>query len=84
MAGAPVRTIRYPMHQEPNAERVGHYLVTPLTQSTDHGLFAAAVSIRRGVYDRIFKFIPRFASDVQATQYALAEGRSMVLQNQLG
>jgi hypothetical protein len=35
------------------------------------------------VYDRIFRFIPAFACHAQAAQYALAQGRSMVLQNQL-
>lgn len=72
------------MLKKQNAERVGNYVVTPLTKSSDSGLFAASVSIRRGVYDRIVRFIPRFACDIQATQYALAEGRSMVLQNRLG
>ena len=72
------------MHKKQNAERVGNYVVTPLDQPMEHGMFAASVSIRRGVYDRIFKFIPCFASYKQAAQYALAEGRSMVLQNQLG
>lgn len=71
------------MSQVLTAERVGNYVVTPLTKSTDSGLFAAAVSIRRGMHDRIFRFIPHFASDARATQYALAEGRSMVLRNQL-
>lgn len=84
MACAAMRSICSPMHQEQNAERVGSYVVTPLTKPTEQGLFAAAVSIRRGVYDRIFKFVPRFSSDVQAIQYALTEGRSLVLQNQLG
>ncbi|MFT3815349.1 MAG: hypothetical protein QM740_18570 [Acidovorax sp.] len=72
------------MPQKQNAERVGNYVVTPLTKSAEHGLFAASVSIRRGMYDRIFQFIPSFACDMQAAQYALAEGRNMVLRNQLG
>lgn len=72
------------MQKTQNAERVGDYVVTPLTKPADSGNFAASVSIRRGAYDRIFKFVPRFSSDVQATQYALKEGRSLVLQKQLG
>jgi hypothetical protein len=67
-----------------HAELVGSYVLTPLTSTTEQGLFAASVSIRRGVYDRIFRFIPRFACAAQATQYALAEGRSLVLCNRLG
>lgn len=72
------------MHPTTLVERVGDYVVTPLPSLPEQGSFAAAVSIRRGVYDRIFRFIPRFASAAQATQYALAEGRSLVLRQQLG
>lgn len=71
------------MSEEKNIERIGRYVVTALTQSTEVG-FSASVSIRRGNYDRIFRFFPRFACDSQAIQYALTEGRSMVLQGQLG
>ncbi len=66
-----------------NTLTVGKFLVTPLTKITDHGDYASAVSIRRGVYDRIIRFIPRFESDAHAARYALREGRSMVLRNQL-
>lgn len=66
-----------------NIERVGNYVVTALIKLTESGQFAAAVSIRRGMHDRIFRFIPRFASDAGAARYALDEGRSMVLHNQL-
>ncbi|HQQ69427.1 MAG TPA: hypothetical protein PLL92_03815 [Alicycliphilus sp.] len=72
------------MPKKPNAERVGDYVVTPLAKFTEQGLFAASVSIRRGMHDRIFRFIPRFACATQAIQYALTEGRSMVLLNRLG
>jgi hypothetical protein len=71
------------MPEETNTERVGRYVVTPFAQSTEAG-FCASVSIRRGCYDRVFRFIPRFACDRQALQYALTQGRSMVLQGQLG
>jgi hypothetical protein len=71
------------MLEKQNTERVGEYIVTPFTKSTVAGV-AASVSIRRGMYDRIFRFVPRFACDVQALQYALAQGRSMVQLNQLG
>ena len=72
------------MSKTPNTECVGNYVVTPLIKIIGPDLFAASVSIRRGVYDRIFRFIPNFASSAAATQYALAEGRSMVLHNQMG
>ena len=42
----------------PSAEYVGFYLVTPLRQYADSGTFGACVSIRRGVYDRIFEIYP--------------------------
>jgi hypothetical protein len=41
-------------------EQIGRYVVTPLTQTDASGQFTAAVSIRRGTYDRIFRFIPHF------------------------
>lgn len=71
------------MQDKQHAERVGNYVVTPLTQTTDTGV-TASVSIRRGMYDRIFRFIPSFPCNAQAAQYALLQGRSMVLHNQLG
>ena len=64
-------------------EQIGRYLVTPLTQTDASGQFTAAVSIRRGTYDRIFRFIPHFSDESLASKYALAEGRSMVLGHQL-
>ena len=64
-------------------ERVGNYVVTPLIQMTQGGKIAAAVSIRRGQYDRIFNFIEQFDNAQAANKYALTEGRSMVLDNQL-
>lgn len=37
---------------------VGHYLITPLTRVTDQGDYAASVSLRRGSYDRVYRFFP--------------------------
>ena len=62
---------------------VGKYLVTPLARITASGDYAASVSIRRGMHDRVFRLIPRFDDQGHAMQYALAQGRTMVLQNQL-
>ena len=60
-------------------ERVGNYVVTPLIQTMQNGLIEAAVSIRRGKYDRIFRFIPQFASETLANSYTLAQARTMAL-----
>ncbi|CAB5722426.1 Uncharacterised protein [Delftia tsuruhatensis] len=65
-------------------EQVGHYVLTPLTQANGRGQVAAAVSIRRGAYDRIFRFIPQFADEALASRFALAQGRILVQDRQLG
>lgn len=71
------------MNTQQFTERVGNYVVTPLTQTTKTGKVSAAVSIRRGAYDRIFRFISQFDSVAAAALYAMQEGKSMVLGNQL-
>lgn len=62
---------------------VGKFLVTPITRKTDGGDYAASVSIRRGMHDRIYRFTARFASEALATCYALRHGSSMAQLNQL-
>lgn len=69
--------------QLPNIHQVGHYLVTPITRATDCGQFLASVSIRRGMHDRVFRFIPLFDSAGRAGVYALAQGRLFVQRNEL-
>ncbi|MFT3777819.1 MAG: hypothetical protein QM772_05995 [Ottowia sp.] len=69
--------------QTASAHEVGKYLVTPMTKLTETGQYAVSVSIRRGMHDRVFRFIPLFDSAVRATGYALAQGRRLVLDNQL-
>lgn len=69
--------------QSPNIHHVGHYLVTPITKATDCGQFLASVSIRRGMHDRVFRFIPLFDSAARAGVYALAQGRLFVQRNEL-
>ena len=64
-------------------ERFGNSVVAPLTLISLYCQLEAAVSIRRGKYDRIFRFIELFDSPSSASKYALIEGRSMVLSNQL-
>lgn len=71
------------MLQQKIKEQVGNYVVTPLSQIQSSGQFSASVSIRRGVYDRILRFTPQFASEAMANAYALAQARNMVLSNQL-
>ena len=72
------------MHPVSASESVGHYVLTPITKPSDEGQFSASVSIRRGMYDRIFRFLPRFPCDASAVRYALSQGRMLVLTKQLG
>jgi hypothetical protein len=57
---------------------VGKYLVSPMAQRNDTGLFNASVSIRNGAHDRVFRFVPEFVSHDRALVYALAEARTWV------
>ncbi|MDE2616564.1 MAG: hypothetical protein KGL73_06010 [Burkholderiales bacterium] len=65
---------------------VGKYLVSPLTRATDSGKYTASVSIRsgsgRGTSDRVYRFVPEFATRESALQYAVAEGHSWLQQRQ--
>lgn len=61
---------------------VGRYLITPLTRVTDQGDYAASVSLRRGSYDRVYRFIPRFANAEGALSFALAQARALLTQDQ--
>ncbi len=72
------------MHPVSSSERVGPYVLTPLTKRSAEGQYSASVSIRRGMHDRIFRFIPRFDCDASAALYALTQGRMLVLSKQLG
>jgi hypothetical protein len=57
---------------------VGKYLVSPLTRLTDSGHYAASVSIRSGsgraTHDRVFRFLPQFATRAGAHRYAIEQG----------
>lgn len=66
-----------------HTHEVGSYLVTPMTKRIEDGQYAASVSIRRGMHDRVFRLIPRFDSATRAMRYALSQGRQLVLNNQL-
>ena len=71
------------MLQKNITEQIGRYVVTPLTQPISSGQFLAAVSIRRGAYDRVIRFIPQFSNESLASNYALTEGRNMVMSQSL-
>ncbi len=75
-------TVRYMLHKN-ITEQIGRYVVTPLTQPSTSGKFLAAVSIRRGTYDRVIRFVPQFSDESLASSYALTEGRNMVLSQRL-
>ena len=63
---------------------VGKYLVSPLTRLGESGQYTASVSIRsgsgRGTHDRVFRFLPEFATHEGAIRYAIAEGLSWLQQ----
>jgi hypothetical protein len=59
---------------------VGKYLVSPLTRSNDSGQYTASVSIRNGGHDRVFRFIPEFATKEDAARYAISEGHRWITQ----
>ncbi len=65
---------------------VGKYLVSPLTRTTESGNYTASVSIRSGsgsgTSDRVYRFVPEFATREGALQYAVAEGHSWLQQRQ--
>jgi hypothetical protein len=54
-----------------------------MTKLTETGRYAASVSIRRGMHDRVFRLIRCFDSAPRAARYALAQGRHLVLSRQL-
>ena len=61
--------------------QVGKFLVSPLSRLTEAGDYLASISIRSGrgsgTHDRIFRLLPRFASDHAALKYAASEGREL-------
>ncbi len=63
-----------------NTIAVGKYLVTPLTKLIGGNAYAASVSLRRGMHDRVFRLLPRFTDETQAVCYALDQGRLMATQ----
>lgn len=63
---------------------VGKYLVSPFTKITEGGDYQASLSIRSGrgtaTHDRVFRFLPRFATSQAALDYAALQGRQLMRQ----
>lgn len=72
------------IHSHHHARTVGRFVLSPITRQTDNGQFAASLSIRSGQgsasHDRVFRFIPLFASAQAAALYALDQGLSYLRQ----
>ena len=62
---------------------VGKFVVSPLSRLEASGQFSSSVSIRRGMHDRLMRFVPHFATREGALRYAIAEGRTW-LHEQVG
>ncbi len=63
---------------------VGKYLVSPLTHLSDAGNYTASLSIRSGrgsgTHDRVFRFLPSFATRASARRYAVEQGMNWLQQ----
>ena len=63
---------------------VGKYLLTPLSRIADSGRFTASLSVRsgqgRGTHDRIYTFMPEFATRENALVHATAQARAWLCQ----
>jgi hypothetical protein len=63
---------------------VGKYLLTPLSRIADSGRFTASLSVRsgqgRGTHDRIYTFMPEFATRENALIHASAQARAWLCQ----
>ncbi len=75
------------IHSTHLARTVGRFVLSPITRQTDSGEFAASLSIRSGrgatSHDRVFRFIPLFATAQAAASYALDQGLSCLRQSAL-
>lgn len=72
------------IHSLHHARTVGRFVLSPITRQTDSGQFAASLSIRSGhgssTHDRVFRFIPLFATAQAAARFALEQGLSYLRQ----
>jgi hypothetical protein len=58
-------------------QRVGKYLISPMTFRLENGWYACSVSIRAahgGATERVLRLTRLFRDSLQAAEYALAEG----------
>ncbi|OIQ78374.1 hypothetical protein GALL_399210 [mine drainage metagenome] len=73
--GVSLNSLNYNSHP---TRSIGRYTLTPLTHKTDCGRFQAALSIRSGrgttTHDRVYRFIPLFATSRDAARYGLEQG----------
>ena len=71
-------------HTLEKAFSVGKFLVSPFARITESGDFAASLSIRNGrgsaSYDRVFRFVPRFATREGALRYAASQSHELLPQ----
>lgn len=67
-------------HTEPLT--VGKYLLSPLARLCENGYFNALLSVRsgrgQGTHDRIYTFIPEFATRESALRYAAAQAQDWI------
>lgn len=54
---------------------VGRFTVSPLSRLEAPGHYSSSVSIRRGMHDRIMRFVPKFDTREGALRYAIQEGQ---------
>ncbi|MEY5098307.1 MAG: hypothetical protein RJA36_1026 [Pseudomonadota bacterium] len=63
---------------------VGRFLVSPSARITESGDFTASLSIRSGrgsaSHDRVFRFVPRFATREGALRYATSQSDGLLPQ----
>lgn len=66
------------IHSSHIAQKIGRFVLSPITRQTDSGQYMASLSIRSGqgstTHDRVFRFIPLFPTDQAAARYALSQG----------
>jgi len=68
------------IHSSHHAQKVGRFVLSPITRQTDSGQYLASLSICSGqgstTHDRVFRFTPLFSTDQAAASYALHQGLS--------
>lgn len=79
---ASLRRVLLLKHSFSLSQTVGKYLLSPDSELTPSGQYAASLSIRSGqgtgTHDRVFRFVPQFLSSQAAITYALEQGQRFV------